>query len=154
MAEEKHKLVEKLNDLIALDRDAVGAYEAAIERVEVPFIRERLADFKKDHERHIENLSGVVRAFGAEPRGKPDIKGFILKGFTAVTSMMGTEAALRAMQGNETLTNKTYKEALDVEWPADVRSVIEANYRDEQKHLTFINEELQTRRWEQAPAQV
>jgi hypothetical protein len=33
-------------------------------------------------------------------REKPDVKGFVLKGFTAITSMMGTEPALKAVQGN------------------------------------------------------
>ncbi|HSP78238.1 MAG TPA: DUF2383 domain-containing protein, partial [Myxococcaceae bacterium] len=55
------KMVEKLNDLIALDYDAVGAYEAAINRMDVEFLRMRLREFQQDHERHIRELSQAVQ---------------------------------------------------------------------------------------------
>lgn len=151
MAQEMAKTIERLNDLIALDIDAVNAYESAVERVDVPYIAERLREFQQDHERHVRELSDVVRRMGGEPRRKPDVKGFLLKGFTTITSMMGTEAALKAMQGNETLTNRTYSEALREDWPADVRTIIARNHADEQRHLRFIEQCLQERAWEQAP---
>lgn len=144
--------IEKLNDLIALDRDAIGAYQAAIDRVDVESIRQRLIEFQGDHRRHVDDLSRLVQRLGGTPREKPDMKGFVLKGFTAITSMMGTEAALRAMQGNENLTNRTYAEALKVQWPPDVRSLLEANYRDEQRHLAYIEDALRNRIWEQGAA--
>jgi uncharacterized protein (TIGR02284 family) len=144
------KMVEKLNELIALDYDAVGAYEAAIKRMDVEFLRMRLREFQQDHERHIQGLSQAVQRLGGKPREKPDTKGFILKGFTAATSMMGTEAALQAMRGNELLTNRTYRSVLEEEWSEDIRSIIERNYRDEQRHLAFIEESLRNRVWEQA----
>ena len=52
------QMIEKLNDLIALDYDAVGAYQAAIDRVDVESIRSRLLVFQGDHRRHIQDLSG------------------------------------------------------------------------------------------------
>lgn len=144
------KMVEKLNDLIALDYDAVGAYEAAINRMDVEFLRMRLREFQQDHERHIRELSQAVQQLGGKPREKPGAKGFILKGFTAVTSMMGNEAALQAMRGNEMLTNRTYRSALEEDWSDDIRTLLERNYRDEQRHLAFIEESLRNRTWEQA----
>jgi uncharacterized protein (TIGR02284 family) len=147
---DKNKMIERLNDLIALDHDAVGAYEAAIDRMDVDFLRTRLREFQEDHRRHIRDLSQAVQQLGGKPREKPDVKGFILKGFTAVTSMMGTEAALQAMRGNENLTNRTYKNALNEEWSDDIRMIIERNYRDEQRHLAFIEDALRNRVWEQA----
>jgi uncharacterized protein (TIGR02284 family) len=144
------KTIEKLNDLIQLDYDAVGAYEAAIERIDVESIGSRLREFQKDHRRHITDLSAQVTRLGGKPKQKPDVKGFVLKGFTAITSMMGNEAALRAMQGNEKLTNTSYSNALRENWPADIRNVIEQNYRDEQRHLAYIEDALRNRIWEQA----
>jgi uncharacterized protein (TIGR02284 family) len=150
MAQDMNKIMDKLNDLIALDIDAVNAYDAAIKRMSVPFLQELLGSFQQDHERHIRDLSDCVTRFGGKPRSRPDIKGFVLEGFTAVTSMMGDEAALRAMQGNEQLTTRTYKNALDETWPTDVRSIIEGNYADEKRHLAFIEECLRNRAWETA----
>ena len=144
------KIIERLNDLIQLDHDAVGAYEAAIDRIDVESIRARLREFQNDHRRHIVDLSAFVTRMGGKPKSKPDMKGAVLKGFTALTSMMGNEAALRAMQGNEKLTNTTYANALRESWPDDVRTVLEANYRDEQRHLAYIQDALQHRIWEGA----
>lgn len=149
---DQSQMIEKLNDLIALDHDAVGAYQAAIDRVDVESIRARLLVFQGDHRRHIQDLSRAVRGLGGTPREKPDVKGFILKGFTAITSMMGNEAALRAMQGNENLTNRSYAEALKLQWTPDIRTLIEANYRDEQRHLAYIEDALQNRIWEHGGA--
>jgi uncharacterized protein (TIGR02284 family) len=151
---DQNQMLDRLNELIALDHDAVGAYEAAIERIDVELLRSRLREFQDDHKRHIQELSGVVRGLGGKPREKPDVKGFMLKGFTAITSMMGNEAALKAMQGNEKLTNRTYEQALKESWPEDVRGIIERNFRDEQRHLAFIEESLRMRSWEQPGAQV
>lgn len=151
MAQENKKLISHLNDLITLDHDAVGAYKASINRIDVPFLKERLREFQSDHVRHIQTLSDVVRRYGGTPKERPDMKGFMLKGFTAVTSAMGNEAALRAMQGNEMLTNRMYKKALDEQWPEDIRAIIASNYADEQRHLAFIENALKSRSWEEHP---
>jgi uncharacterized protein (TIGR02284 family) len=151
---DQQRMIERLNDLIALDHDAVGAYEASITRIDVEPLRMRLREFQNDHRRHIQDLSRVVLSLGGTPREKPDMKGFLLKGFTAITSMMGTEAALKAMQGNEKLTNRTYEQALLEGWTDDVRTIIERNFRDEQRHLAFIEESLRTRSFEQPSAHV
>src|SRR5512143_2339254 len=147
---DQNQMIGRLNELIALDHDAVGAYEAAIDRIDVEFRRSRLREFQGDHRRHIQELSRVVGVLG----GKPGVKGFLLKGFTAITSMMGNEAALKAMQGNEKLTNRTYEHALRESWTEEVRAIIERNFRDEQRHLAFIEESLRLRSWEQPGAQV
>lgn len=152
MAQDIHKMIDRLNDLIALDRDAVGAYEAAIERIKTESIRARLRAFQADHERHIRDLSDVVVRFGGKARERPDLKGFAIKGFTAVTSMMGDQAALQAMRGNEVLTNRTYKAALEAPWPDDVRGLIERNFNDEQRHLAAIEKDLRDHAWESEAA--
>ncbi len=148
------QIIEKLNDLIQLDHDAVGAYQAAIDRIDVESIRARLGEFQNDHRRHIVDLSEQVRRLGGTPKERPDAKGFVLKGFTAVTSMMGNEAALRAMQGNEKLTNSSYGNALRENWPEPVRNLLERNFRDEQRHLAWIEDALRNRIWEQTGAHV
>jgi uncharacterized protein (TIGR02284 family) len=150
MARDLEKMVERLNDLIALDRDAVEAYRSAIERISVEDLKSQLRAFQGDHERHTRDLSAVVLRFGGRPRERPDVKGFILKGFTAVTSSMGDGPALRAMKGNEELTNRTYARSLEEDWPDDVRVLIERNYSDEQRHLAAIEDFIRLRAEEPA----
>ncbi len=143
----KDNVTDRLNDLIALDIDAVEAYESAIQRMTIEGLRERLREFQSDHERHILELSAVVSRMGGTPRSKPDVKGFFIKGFTAATSMMGDRAALNAMKGNEKLTTSTYRKALQETWPEDVRDLIRRNYGDEERHLAFIESTLETESW-------
>lgn len=148
MAQDIQKMVDRLNKLIVLDEDAIGAYQSAIDRIEIDALRMRLSAFKQDHERHVQDLQECVAQLGGEPREGADWKGAVLKGFTAVTSMMGTEAALRAMEGNEELTNRTYREALEEIWPEGIRAVIEGNYDDERRHLDYIQDAIRDRLWE------
>ena len=46
-----------------------------------------------------------------------------MKGLTAMTSLMGTEAALVAMIGNEEFTNRAYELALQFDWAPEVRAL-------------------------------
>lgn len=147
------KLCTQLSELCQLDIDAVGAYEQAIEKIDIEEIREKISGFKADHERHVMDLSEAIRRFGeAPPERKPDIKGFFIKGFTALRSITGTEGALKAMRGNEKLTNKTYEDALQWDMPEDIRSLIEKNYADERRHLLYIESALQAGHWTEAEA--
>lgn len=140
--------VEKLRSLAQMDVDAVGAYDAAIARVKEPMVRERLNDFRVDHVRHVQELNAFIRQFGGEPvELRPDLKGAAMKGLTAMTSMMGTEAALVAMLGNEEFTNRAYELALNFEWSPEVRSLIEKNRRDEERHITWVKDAVRQRPW-------
>jgi len=140
--------VAKLRSLAQLDVDAVGAYDAAIARVNEPLVRERLNDFRVDHVRHVQDLNALIQRFGGEPvELKPDLKGTAMKSLTAVTSMMGTEAALVAMLGNEEFTNRAYEMALQFDWSPDVRGLIQKNREDEYRHVTWIRDAVRTRPW-------
>lgn len=140
MANDLRLILEKLNDLIALDMDAVSSYEAAIARIGAMPLKERLLQFQRDHERHVSELTELVRAYHGTPRTHRDMKGYAMQALTAVTSMIGDEAALRAMRGNEEITNRIYRTALEESWPARILTVLERNYEDEQRHLMFVKD--------------
>lgn len=145
------ELLKQLEDLSQLDIDAVHAYTSAIERIDLPDVKERLTAFRGDHERHITDLAPLIeRMGGTPPKQTPDFKGFMIQGFTAVKSMLGNESALKAMKSNEELTNKTYDDALKQDFPSDVRSVIERNRDDERRHLEYIEQCINNQVWERA----
>ena len=101
-----------------------------------------------DHVRHVQDLNALIQRFGGEPvELKPDLKGAAMKGLTAMTSMMGTEAALVAMLGNEEFTNRAYELALQFEWTPEVRALIQRNREDEFRHVTWIRDAVRTRPW-------
>jgi len=147
---ESTESVKKLCSLAQLDIDAIHAYSQAIDKIEVVGIKEQLIQFRADHQRHVDNLSDCIRRSGGEPPAfQKDFKGFLIEGFTALRSVTGTEGALKAMKGNEKLTNRTYDEALNWDVPQDIRIIIEANREDEKRHLNYIETCLENRAWEQ-----
>lgn len=141
--------IEKLRSLAQLDVDAVGTYDAALKRIDIPILREKLSEFRADHLRHVQSLNAVIVNLGGQRvEEKPDVKGIFLTGFTAATSMAGNTAALMAMVGNEELTTRTYQAALKVDWNAEERMLIEGHYHDEQRHLAWIKSAAKSRDWE------
>jgi len=146
------KQIEELNELIHLDHDAVGAYNEAINAVQEDSIRTPLIRFKGDHERHILDLSSLVRQLGGKPAERPDLKGLARKTMTKIAGLMGAEAVLKAMKSNEEATNKMYSHHAAMDFPSDVMDVLVRNYQDEQRHLAWVLDALRTRLWEQAPA--
>lgn len=142
-------LAKNLSSLAQLDIDAIHAYRQAIKEIDVVEIRDNLTRFQQDHENHVRSLNEIIVRLGAEPPVfKPDFKGFIIEGFTALRSKMGIEGALKVMRGNEKLTNATYDKALSWDLPQDVRLVVEKNRDDERRHLAFIENALNQRTWE------
>lgn len=142
-------VLDRLVSLCQLDIDATRAYQQAIENCTHTEVKNQLSTFKADHERHIVDLSAMIRTLGGSPpERKPDFKGFLLEGFTAIRSATGTPGALRAMDTNEMLTNSRYKAALGLDLPDNVRSLVNKNYLDEVRHLQWIRDAIQNRVWE------
>lgn len=136
------ELVTRLNHLIQVDIDAVNAYSQAILALEHGEVRDRLAEFRGDHERHIRDLSAIVTRLGGTPRERRDLMGFMIEGFTAASSSLGPISALTAMRSNEELTNLAYERAAALELPADIREVVDRNLADERRHRDFISQHL------------
>jgi hypothetical protein len=140
---------DELKRLIQLDVDAVLAYDRAITAVGEGHVASNLAAFRLDHQRHVLELSKALLDLGVNPpEAKPDLKGSILGGLTAVRSRLGTEQALQAMRSNEQLTNSSYATALAKPFPDEVLELVRRNYADEQRHLAWIEKTLDTRAWE------
>ncbi|GAB7026304.1 ferritin-like domain-containing protein [Geotalea toluenoxydans] len=140
---ERAELIERLNDLIKLDVNAVEAYGQAIKHIKYDDIRRKLLDFQDDHKNHVTSLAAVVREFGGEPaKPSPDFKGYLLGGFTALKSITSTKGALDAMETNEKLTNKKYQEAADFNLPSHVLNIVRSNLAQEERHLSYIQDIL------------
>jgi uncharacterized protein (TIGR02284 family) len=142
------KQIEELNELIRFDFDAMAAYDAAINDIKALVVRDPLIRFRGDHERHVQNLSQIVIRLGGKPVDGPDMKGLVRKTMTKVAGLGGIELTLKAMKSNEELLNKTYAHHLTLDFPDDVKQIIRGNYADEQRHLGWVEQALQTRLWE------
>jgi uncharacterized protein (TIGR02284 family) len=145
---EQKEIQKKIRSLIQLDIDATHAYQQAIEKIEHREVRDQLVIFRKDHERHVTELSAKLVGMGEKAPDSPDLKGYLIEGFTGLRSSTGTKGALKAMQANEKLTNRKYAEAAKENFPAEIRSIIENNRQDEAKHLRYIEQVIAEKVWE------
>jgi len=134
----KENLVEKLNDLIELDYDAVAAYQAAIDRLENPGYRDQLNAFMQDHENHIAALSQIVRQEGGAPADGGDMKKILTKGKVVIAELGGDNAILKAMQMNEVVTNKTYEAEVEEGFPEPVQTILQNGLADERRHKAWL----------------
>ncbi len=132
-----------LNDLVALDFDAVAAYNAAVERLEDPEARKQLTAFRADHERHIRDLQALMHSIGQEPPTEADTKGVLTKGKVVIAGLAGDRAILQAMLSNEQDTNTAYERAAKREdMDAETRELMHGNLEDERRHRAWIEEYL------------
>jgi hypothetical protein len=132
------KVCDHLNKLIQLDFDAAGTYREAMLHVDDATVRSDLHAFLGDHERHVIELTRIVRDLGGSPiEAHRDFKGVILEGMTRLRSR-GTLGALRAMRMNEKLTNRYYDKASEVYMPPIGQVIVVENLGDERRHLAAI----------------
>lgn len=140
---EKNDIIDRLQSLAQLDVDAANAYAQAIKEIDIPIIRLELEKFKDDHDRHYHTLSEEISNLGGKvPKKSPDLKGFFISGFTFIRSQTGTAGALKALETNEKLTNKRYSEAVSMDFPEKILSLLQLNYDDEKKHLQYVQSQL------------
>lgn len=137
------RIMEKLSQLVQLEIDINHTYRLAIKKIDDEIMRERLAEFKKRHLAHIEKLSGEIRALGgSQPDASPDIRGYLISGFTALMSTTGDAGALQGLKLGEDLTTSRYQEALTWEVPDRIRSIIKHHFSEEKIHLDYLESNL------------
>jgi len=133
-----HSVCDQLNKLIQLDVDATFTYREALTHVTDFDVKLDLESFLTDHERHIMELTQVIRDLGGSPiEVHRDFKGAILEGMTKLRSR-GTLGALRAMRMNEKLTNRSYDKAAHIYMPPLGQVIVIENRDDERRHLAAI----------------
>ncbi|MBX3219759.1 MAG: DUF2383 domain-containing protein [Labilithrix sp.] len=136
-------IADLLNSLLAIDYDAIEAYEVAIDRIDDDGDKAQLAEFKGDHERHVCEMHPLVVELGEKPVEKADIKRVLTKGKVVLASLVGDRMVLLAMKTNERDTNLAYDRAVQrIDLPSHVREVLLRNRDDERRHLAYIQGRL------------
>jgi rubrerythrin len=130
-----------LVELIELDFDAVAAYTAAIDRLTNEEYKQKLREFRDDHERHIRELSAVLLAHNQKaPTGPDHTKQWLSKGKVIIAELMGDQAILAAMRSNEVDTNTAYERIVGHKnkWP-DSDDIVRRGLQDEKRHKTWLD---------------
>ncbi|MDI9818296.1 MULTISPECIES: ferritin-like domain-containing protein [unclassified Legionella] len=139
-AHARGKFDKALYELCEVDYDAVEAYEAAIVRLESQDYKNRLSEFKSDHERHIQELSNLLKRHNIRaPEGPCSSRQLLVQGRVIFANLFGDEAILRAMLANEIDTNIGYELLNDHEekWE-DSGKILRLGVGDERRHKQWF----------------
>jgi demethoxyubiquinone hydroxylase (CLK1/Coq7/Cat5 family) len=137
-------IINELGALMDLDFDAARAFAAAARKTGDGRIRDAFLKFRDDHARHIDALAKAITDQGGTPASYPDdLPGTLVSGMAPPRVITSAATAYRAIYANETLAGTRYAAALDLDLPAELRSLLAAFYDDELEHRAFINAILQ-----------
>lgn len=137
-------LVAELNDLLQLDHDAVQAYTLAINNLPMDTYREKLTRYREDHERHVAELSDLIRRHGGVPAHLPHLPTGAFKLAVQAAGTLGEHRAiLLAFKTNEGQVRDKYRRHADSYHPAEVDAVLRLAAADEERHYAWAEEMLE-----------
>lgn len=130
-----------IRNFILLERDAIAAYDATIERLEDPAHKARISEFRADHERHLNELTQMAARHGAEVPSEGDSKQLLTTGKVQMANLVpGDGSVLKAMSSNESDTVSAYSSGCDNQVvPAEERPVFERALADEKRHKDYMD---------------
>lgn len=137
-------LLAELNDLLQLDYDSVQAYTVAIERLRDGEARSTIASFREDHERHIREITEVIRSRGGEPINLPHLPTGVFKlAVQGVGAAGGEKGILLAYKSNERQARDKYRRASNRTHDPEVGTILRLAAEDEQRHYSWVLERLE-----------
>ncbi|HEX8358512.1 MAG TPA: DUF2383 domain-containing protein [Longimicrobium sp.] len=139
------EIVDGLNDLLQLDHDAIGAYDIAIERLEDRDHANQILGYRRDHERHIQELNELIATLGGVPKNQPHFTGPFKQAMQALGALGGDRGVLVSFRQNELQVRSKYETyaARANHWPEHVKRAIDRNALDEERHYRWVADTLQ-----------
>jgi rubrerythrin len=132
-----------LNDLLQLDHDALSAYSVAIATLKNAEYRERLRVFRADHERHVRELSELIKNRGATPINVMHLPTGVFKlALQGAAGLGGDMSVLVSFKANERQVRDKYRRYAFLAFPEDVSPVLNAAAADEEKHYAWVRDTL------------
>ncbi|STX29520.1 Uncharacterized conserved protein [Legionella beliardensis] len=134
-----------LYELCELDYDAIEAYEAAINRLDNADYRTKLTEFKNDHQRHVQEITSLLKSHQAKVPDGPSAKQLLAQGKVVLANMFGDEAILKAMLSNEVDTNTAYERmnSHKNKWP-EAAEILSRGWNDEKRHKQWLDAIINT----------
>ncbi|HEX8210503.1 MAG TPA: ferritin-like domain-containing protein [Longimicrobium sp.] len=138
-------IIDGLNDLLQLDHDAIGAYDVAIEKLADRDHANQILGFRRDHERHIQELNELIAALGGEAKNQPHLTGPFKQALQSLGAVGGDRGVLAAFRQNELQVRSKYElyAAKANHWPQNLKRAIDRNALDEERHYRWVAEAMQ-----------
>lgn len=137
------EVVSVFREALLLEREALGAYAAAIGRLaDEPLTRDTAAAFLSAHERHFDALGTRLRALGVQ-EVQPDASPPRLLPAERFADARGTSAALLLLRMNADELVRRYRELLTHPLPEDDLSTLRRICNDELRHRAWLAARVQ-----------
>jgi rubrerythrin len=138
------ELIAELNDLLALDHDAVQAYSLAIGAISNAEYRDTLAGFRGDHQRHIEQLTQLIQNNGGAPVQLPHLPTGPFKLAVQALGTLGDDRnVLLAFKANEAQVRDKYRRHAARPHSTAVGIILRAAAADEERHYEWVEGALE-----------
>ena len=138
------ELIAELNDLLALDHDAVQAYSLAIGAISNAEYRDTLAGFRGDHQRHVEQLTQLIQNHGGVPVQLPHLPTGAFKLAVQALGTLGDDrAVLLAFKANEAQVRDKYRRHAARPHGTAVSVILRAAAADEERHYDWVKGALE-----------
>jgi bacterioferritin (cytochrome b1) len=128
-----------LYELCELDYDAAEAYKVAINRLENEHYKKKMSEFLEDHERHVQEIEGLLKNHQHTAPNGPSMKQYLTEGKVLLADSFGDKAILVAMLTNEMDTNTAYQKLNQYadKWE-DAIDILREGLKDERKHKLWL----------------
>lgn len=130
-----------VDELLVLELDALENYRIAADGLEKGQLRRTLLQFVDDHERHVRDVSAIVRRLG---RGEPppvDVER--LETQVKLNRIGGDVGVLSALEAMEDTTNLLYEKGRELhDLEPDLQKVLARGLEDERRHRAWLEEQV------------
>jgi rubrerythrin len=137
-------LIAELNDLLQLDHDALAAYSLAIAELDSQDYKTTVTEFRRDHERHVEELTALIKQRGGIPvQISHQPTGIFKLAMQGLGAVGGDREVLIAWRTNERQARDKYaRAAAKPGLPQDVHAAFARGAADEARHYEWADRTL------------
>ena len=132
---------EKLvQNLLILEHDAIAAYESTLSRLDSEVAKTKIAEFKRDHDEHVAELTRMAGSLGVAAPTEGDLKEYLTTGKVALAAIIGDGAILKAMSTNEIETKMAYDHASkNAVASTEAQTYFRKAFADETRHKDWMD---------------
>jgi rubrerythrin len=140
------EFVDAFYELCELNYDAVEAYQTAIEKLDDNDYRNKLTEFKNDHDHHLRDICQILKRHNVKAPESSSAKRLLTQGKVVLANLLGDETILRAMLSNEIDTNTAYERLNNRadKWD-DAKEILACGLEDGKKHKAWLETILKKR---------
>ncbi|SDJ00221.1 conserved hypothetical protein [Pseudomonas flavescens] len=130
-------VISVLNDLIETSKDGEKGFSECAEDVKEPRLKSFFTQRAQDCAGAAAELQQLVRGLGGDPETSSSVAGALHRGWVDLKALLtgkSEEAILNECERGEDVALKNYREALQKDLPANVRSVLEKQLQGVQRN--------------------